>query len=345
MPQEPLRLIISSKDDGGKPIPLSVIANSFQKIQALVYILGDQKEGNQFRTKGDYPNHIKDRYELALSRLDIGSADTYIIPVSSDQTLDGEVSPAEFVISQVTRIISTISTAGEGETVISEIIPDERRRKRFTRELMDLWPDNQTPYSYQIAHGPIHLTPLIPEQRQVLSRLQREYQPIHEVKNIYGRIISLFVDEKRKIIIETPEGELFGHYSLDIEDVLREHLGRFIHFEATLKLKNGKFFVEMDDSIIIDQIQTFPLVYVTISGRERRLSSPLLLSVEYSDGTYHLENTELLIETYATRLKDAMDQISDQLELLYLEYCTCDLDELTSDAIDLRRTLLVYFEG
>jgi hypothetical protein len=343
--KEPLRLKITSSSGTGKPIPLSVIANSFQKVQALVYILGDQNEGNEYRMTGVYPNLVKERYELALSHLDIGSADTYITPVFSVQALEGFLSPAEQVISQMIRIIEVISTSDDAEPTVYEILPDERRRKRFIRELSDFWPDEQTAYTFEIAHAQSPLTPLAPERHQILSRLFRTYHPVHELKDSYGRIISLHVDEKRKIIIETPDGEVVGHYSAEIEDVLRQHLGCFIHFEAIMRLDKGRYFVEIDDSITIEQIGTYPLDYVIIEGRKKPLKTNLSFSLTYTDEQYHLENQELLIETFATRFKDAIVQVMDQLELLYLEYCTCDISELTPDAIDLRNMLLSYIEG
>ena len=73
-------------------------------------------------------------------------------------------------------------------------------------------------------------------------------------------------------------------------------------------------------------------------------TSPLKVSVEYRDNLYHVENKEFLLETYADSLKEAMDNIMDQVDLLYLEYCTCNLNDLTSDACMLRNSLFMYFQ-
>jgi len=73
-------------------------------------------------------------------------------------------------------------------------------------------------------------------------------------------------------------------------------------------------------------------------------TTPLQVSVEYRDNQYHLENKEFLLETYADSLEEAMDNIMDQVDLLYLEYCTCSPDELTSDARMLRNSLFMYFQ-
>jgi hypothetical protein len=40
-----------------------------------------------------------------------------------------------------------------------------------------------------------------------------------------------------------------------------------------------------------------------------------------------------------------MDNIMDQVDLLYLEYCTCNLEELTSDARMLINSLFMYFQS
>jgi hypothetical protein len=342
---EPFRFKISSKNGQGKKIPLSIIANGFQKIQSLVYILGDQIEGNEFRSAGNYPNQVKERYELALSSLHIGSADSFIVPASPLQSLGQMLSPAEQAISLMNQVISVISEYPEGKLDISEIIPDERRKKKFARELADFWPNEETPYIYEIGTGTSSLTRLLPEKRNEILRIQKQFHPVHEVRDIYGRITSLNVNEKRKILIETPEGEISGHYIQDIEGDLIDYLGSFVHFEAILKLSNGKFYAEIDDTIAIEHFDEFPLEYAVINNQKKRLSSPLTISIEYIDEQYHLENPKFLLETYATRLKDAMDNILDQLELLYLEYGICDPAELTPDALDLSNSLLSHFEG
>jgi len=342
---EPFRFKISSKNGEGKKIPLSVIANGFQKIQALVYIFGDQIEGNLYRSAGNYPNQVKERYELALASLNIGSADSFIVPASSLQSLGGLLSPAEQAISLMNQVFSIIDESPEGKSDISDIIPDERRRKKYARELADFWPDEETPFVYEIGLGTPSLLRLRPEKRKEILRIQKHYHPIHEVRDIYGRITSLHVDEKRKISIETPGGEISGHYIQDIEGDLINYLGSFVHFEAILKLDKGKFFAEIDDTITIEHFDIFPLDYAVINNQKKKLTTPLTVSVEYVDEQYHLENQEFLLETYATRLKEAMDNVLDQLELLYVEYGTCDPDDLTPDALDLRNSLLAYFEG
>lgn len=341
---EPFRFKISSKNGQGKKIPLSIIANGFQKIQSLVYILGDQIEGNEFRSAGNYPNQVKERYELALSSLNIGSADSFIVPASSLQSLGHMLSPAEQAISLMNQVIYVISEYPEGKADISEIIPDERRKRKFARELADFWPNEETQYIYEVGTETSPLIRLLPEKRNELLRIQKQYHPVHEVHDIYGRITSLNVNEKRKIIIETPKGDISGHYIQDIEGDLIDYLGSFVHFEAILILENGKFHVEIDDTISIEHFEEFPLDYAEINNQKKRLLSPLTISVEYVDEQYHLENQEFLLETYATRFKDAMDNILDQFELLYLEYCTCDPNELTLDALDLRNSLMSYFK-
>ena len=74
-------------------------------------------------------------------------------------------------------------------------------------------------------------------------------------------------------------------------------------------------------------------------------TTPLQVSVEYRDNQYHLENKEFLLETYADSLEEAVDNIMDQVDLLYLEYCTCNLEELTSDARMLITSLFMYFQS
>jgi hypothetical protein len=341
---EPFRFKISSKNGQGKKIPLSILANGFQKIQSLIYILGDQIEGNEFRSAGNYPNQIKERYELALSSLNIGSADSFIVPASPIQSLGHMQSHADQAISLLNQVISVISDP-KGKSDISDILPDERRKKKFARELADFWPNEDTPYVYEIGTGTSSLIRLHPAKRNELVRIQKTFHPVHEVRDIYGRITSLNVNEKRRILIETPQGEISGHYIQDIEGDLIGYLGSFVHFEANLKLDKGKFYAEIDDTITIEHFEEFPLEYAVINNQKKRLSSPLSISIEYVDEQYHLENGDFLLETYATRWKDAMDNVLDQLELLYLEYGMCDPNELTSDALDLRNSLILHFDG
>lgn len=342
---KPLRFKISVKNDPGKFVPLSVIADKFLKLQNLVNILGDQLEGNPFRSRGDFPNSVKENCVLALSHLDIDSADCYIIPASTQSPLFPDASIGERAIKQVSDAISVINYPEIQQNVIDGIIPDEKRRRKFIQELDALWPDNESPYQNEISYGDDELAILNPEKKKDLVKFITVSHQDEQIREICGRIISLYVNKTRTFTVETADGQVKGRYSADMEEELTNKLGSFVHFNAVLRLHRGTFECEIDDSVLIKEISEYSLSHALVNDYKVELKKPLNLKISYIDEQYHLENEELLLDVLSNQLKTAIEGITEQFDLLYYEYALCDINELTPDAIKMREKLIDYYSG
>lgn len=339
------RFKISFKNDPGKLVPLSVIAERFLKIQNIVNILGDQFEGNTFRSRGDFPNSVKEHCELALSKINIGSADCYITTASTQRSLLPEKSIGERAIKTFSEAISIINCPDGHQQVIDAIIPDEKRRRKFLQELESLWPDNESPYQNEVSYGDEVLVVLNPEKKKDLVKLFEVSHQDEKIQEICGRITGLYVDKKRKFTVETADGQVNGRYSADMEEELNKKLGSFVHFNAIMKLHKGTFECEIDDSVLLKEVSEYPLSHAIVNNHKVELIKPLILKISYLDEQYHLENDEFLLDVYSSQLKTAIEDIKEQFDFLYSEYVHCDINELTQDAIKLREKIINYYSG
>jgi hypothetical protein len=63
------------------------------------------------------------------------------------------------------------------------------------------------------------------------------------------------------------------------------------------------------------------------------MSDPILVTADYANGQYHLRNDVFQVEPSSPGLEEGLGLIRDKLELLYLEYCTGDPDEMILDEL------------
>lgn len=82
-----IELTITSTGDTNSPIPALLVAEKFQSLQNLLYVVGDFLEGNKYRTSGDFPKSVKERFTLVVRELKIGSVGATLGIADSQQGL------------------------------------------------------------------------------------------------------------------------------------------------------------------------------------------------------------------------------------------------------------------
>ena len=157
-------IIIKSEKVPGAPIPAMVVAEKFQSLQNLLYVIGDFLEGKKYRTGGDFPNSVKDRFTLVVRDLKMGSVDVNLGLADAQQGLPDQATLGEQAIGLTNEVVHIAQTEDDISAKIFERIPDEPRKFRLIQKLDHLWPDNRSLYSVDIGLGqsrPLHLLELM----------------------------------------------------------------------------------------------------------------------------------------------------------------------------------------
>jgi hypothetical protein len=339
-----IKLIIESKIKREKHISAVLVAELFQRMQNIIYYIVDDLEENPPRRAGDFPNSVKERAELVISGMRIGSADAELKLSDSQTGLFDSMTFGEKAISIADGLIQKV-TSGDTEFELSKLIKNRLRQERVIHEFEGIWPEEQSKYNISVGFGKKDITPLYPSHRHVLRDLIKK-PPENVEKSVTGRLMEVRVDQRRTFQIDTADGVVACSYFPDLENKVIENIGRLVRIRGMMVLgKSGKYTLSLDNENSLEDIKMLPLDRLKMRGKSIDLKEPMLLNVSFEDDTYWVLSDRFHLRGYGTTLKAAIEDLSEEMEALWEDYVEAGLDELTEDALDLRRELLSAFRG
>jgi len=329
-------IIIKSEKDPDAPIPALIVAEKFESLQNLLYVIGDFIDGNKYRTGGDFPNSVKERYTLVVRDLKMGSIDADLSIADAQQGLPELDTLGEQAVALTNEVVHIAQSDEDIAARISEKITEEPRAYRVIWELDHLWPDVRTPYSVRIGLGrpkPFQLNPL---RKPLIQRALRKI-PEPTEKTVVGRLVQLRVDKKHECRIDTPEGEFSCRYRPEMEKTIINNIGNLVSVVG--KLKDSKS-IELTSDSAIEKIPHFPLRQVTLKEQKKSLKEPIDLEVLYEDDEYIISNDVFHLLATSQSLKDALQAVDEGFAELWKEYVESDPKTLTKDAKEFRAKMI-----
>jgi hypothetical protein len=336
-----IKVYIKSSDK--TQIPINLIASYFETIQNIMYLLADQIEGNKYRIKGDYPQKIKERCELVIKDVKLESFDATVqlsdfqsaLPLDQDTTTFGERT-----ISLADQVVKVIITTDDIFPQLLKIIPDPERATRCLKDWDSIWQDDKSKYSVEVSFGQDKIIKLDPKVKpKIRDALDREI--IASEKILVGRLVELNVTKKHSCQIETPEGKFNCIYKPDLEDVIKEKTGKFVSVVGNLK-DSRTFTIESESSI--KTIHSIPIKHIFIDNQIKDLKKEIVVSIDYNkiQDKYVLGNEKLNIFAINRQLNLAVDDIQEQIWMLWQGYVEEDILNLTDSAIKFRKMLIDF---
>ena len=339
-----IRVHIATKDKDHKPISVAIVAENFQKIQNIIYYIVDDLEGNVPRRGGDFPNSVKEKSELVLTGMSFGSIEAELTISNSQTGLPGEEMFGERAISIGNEIVQAITKDGDASAIVSRFIKNEQRSYRIFREFESIWPNDDSKYNIGLNFGLRQMVFLDPACKHVLrSILSRPTE--NAEKAVMGRLMEVRVDQKRSFQVDTIEGMVTCLYAPELEDKIVENIGRLVLVKGTMALERGKYALSIRDEKSIEGLGWLPLSDVKIGGKSSKLKEPIYLDVSYENDNYILSNDKFHLRAEEPTLKTAMEEINKEIEVSWEDYVEASLEELSEDALDLRKELISAFGG
>ena len=344
-----IEVTITPKNKARPAVSISIIADYFRALQNMMYIAGDYLEGNKYRTGGNFPNSIKKQCDLVITGLHYGSFEATVGLADQQTSLPFPDFPDQGTIGEralkLTKEIVDISAEKEDiASQIFEIIPDEFRVHRCLQELESIWPDEKSQYTLNIGFNN-HEIELNPKRKPILQQAIKKTPEKYQGK-LTGRLVEFRADRKRQCILDTPEGEVTCKFGPELQDFIFQNMTKFITISGIVEQKQNKMFVEFDDRSALQTADSLTLFEVDFGeGSIRKLAHPLEIRAEYEDETdrYLVSNDEFNLLTVAGNLKEGMEEINEELKVLYTEYVKEDVSNLTRSAVTLRNKLLEIF--
>lgn len=331
---------ISFSITGKDKIPAIEMVGAIQHIQNVIYHIGDYLHGTPNRPKGDFPQVVKDQCTLFITNLEMGSliADMQIGDAQTGLPgLDGTY--GERAISLTNEFIGVLSDSNVSIDDLHNKIGNRHRVNKILKELHSMWPSTQSKSELTFKLGDNPEKRLNPDQRDVIQSIL--HTPLHEYeKEVFGRVIEIRVDEKRKIQIDTPEGPIECHYTSDIEDAVREVIGELVTIRGVMIPSKGKFILSIDDEVSIDNVSQYHLKTMGKNGIDTNLIREVLVDIDFENDYYIASNDDLGLLSAKPKMKQVVEEIQEELAVLWQEYVAVDEDELTASGKSLRKKLI-----
>jgi hypothetical protein len=320
-------------------------AGIFQRLQNILYYIIDELEGNPTRKAGDFPNSVKEKAELVISGMHIGSVEAELMISDSQMCLPGGVTYGEKALLIADKILVNVSQEKDIAHALSETMKNDHRLTRVLHELDAIWPDEQSEYNVGLGFGKQDIMRLQPSHKHVFRNVLSR-PPENVEKSVVGRLMEVRVDQRRSFQIDTFEGVVTCTYAQDLEDRIIENIGRLVLIRGIMALeKGGKYALRLVNEKSIDDLELVPLDKIRMKGRSLNLKVPILLEVIYEDDQYWVSNDKFHLRGYGSTLKAAIEDLNEEIEILWNDYVETGLEQLSLDAIDLRKELIASFGG
>ncbi|MGK7920976.1 MAG: hypothetical protein AB4080_13310 [Trichodesmium sp.] len=175
-------------------------------------------------------------------------------------------------------------------------------------------------------------------------------QVLDEIITVTGELISINFD-KNTIVIKYPptHQEIECVYLEELEDDLIENRRQLIQVTGKFTLNNQGHPTKLNDVTRIETVDLSSILLKEVNYGEIKLrfKQPLPLTPtidEESSQLFVVENPDINLDVFAYTRDDLIDEINEQIIMMWHEYVKADLAELAQDAQELRRILLETLE-
>ncbi len=103
---------------------------------------------------------------------------------------------------------------------------------------------------------------------------------------------------------------------------------------------NRKFILSIDDEVSIDNVSQYHLKTMKKDGIDTNLIREVLVDIDFENDYYIASNDDLGLLSAKPKMKQVVDEIQEELAVLWQEYVAVDEDELTASGKSLRKKLI-----
>lgn len=335
---------VSFSIDGGNKVSVEYLAEIFQHLQNILYSIGDHLEGNEPRSKGDFPQSVKDHCTLVISRLNTGSVHAQMQIGDIQESLPEMQTLGEKAISVSDGLLrlllkEDVIDMNRINSELCNIINNPHRLNRILREYDAIWPEDISKIKVSFQFGKSSSIPLDPSRKDLIRSILRK-APVEYEKEIEGRLIELRVDKKREFQIDSTEGLITCQYTPEIESIITGSIGELVRIRGLMKPKGGKFVLHINDENSLDSLKHINIKSFMIGKVEKHLKDPISVNVIFENDQYIVSNDEMGLLVAAHSMKNAYEEIQEELAILWSEYVNVDENELTNGAKQFREKLI-----
>jgi hypothetical protein len=337
--------IESGEPQAGNAIAATVLVQILHSAQQAFSLIGVHVEGRSIKTRARVPPQTSARFQLICQ---LPKPGCYAVPVTIGDAEDlTQREAAEGALRIFQNLMHRISDRSVENW--AEVLPDERIRRRVLEHVKGMAPragakwtlslhdDQDRPFA-ALDPGtiPFIQAALVPEEEREASRVVTG-----ELKNID------FFERKITLIYPPTNRELECFYDEALEDLLYERRRDLIQVTGRVVLgEHGqpKQIIDVTDIRDID-LTPFELTRIEYGSLRLDARSPLVLEPTLDDSKQLLcvEHEDLGLCAFAQTREALVNELAEQMAMLWREYAQADAAELDAPAQQLKHSLLAGF--
>ena len=328
--------------DGDKSIPIDEVAEFLGHLQTLINHLGDYLAGSDYRRSGPSSDSVRNSCKLIFDKVEIGSFKATLGLQDKQTVLGGHQTLGEESIQQFYEIINDVTTDTNLEESILARIKQPLHRTRIIEDIYKIWPNENSKYHIRFKSPQGLHVDLKPNYKLLIQGLMvEESKEDVSTKGVLSMI--QVAPMKQKIIrIIDPDGRVNCTFPKELEETAKKLLGKpvIIYGYAVFDAKgNIKEITEVNK---IKQFTDLELSRVFSGTQELQFSQPLIVSVDYKEDAWIMENRELSAVSISSDYDECLDNFHKEIFFIWKEYGETSDNELTQDAKDLKNKILEY---
>ncbi len=323
----------------GRNLPVRYAADFLEQLQLTLNHIGDYLAGGEFRTRGRSTDAVRARCELVFEKVAVGSLKCQLALSDEQMPLEGVPSLGVESIEKFYQIIKEVEEEEEKvEGVLSEIIEHPAHRARIIEDLARLWPGEREGYRATVSALGGNPITLKPAKKLVLEGLLSKVQE-REVKSVIGVLGTVSVMPSKFMKIVGPDGKVTCSFSNETEELAKKLLGRPVIAKGIVQFDAAGNMKELIDVSRIEAFTSITIQRIFTEKAELRLKEPLVVSVDYQDNYWVMENEDLNIIASAEDYDDCLKEFHSNVYFIYTEYGLSKDSTLSPGARELKRKI------
>jgi hypothetical protein len=325
-------------------IPASVLAQSLEGLQRLVHLIGMRNEGRELNKRARPSRDIQQRYAIMCRVPEKGS---YIEPIeiggAGSQLLDPVAALA--ATKNLRDFFAAVSS--QDENTLDRAIPDPTYRRFMLDAFANFLPADESQVQVEVRqNGKSILNGA--RLRGFVDESRKPNQSEIGVGIITGYFQDIdFAKQRLSVLYPPTQKKIACYYNIAIEAMLLEHPRELIQVRGQVERDDDGNPKEITDVNEIFDIDLDPIaVHEFFSGNRRLVAATAISAAPQLDETqqfYSIQIPVFGIEAFAETRDELIHSIASELDVLWRHYAQAPDNDLTDEAIALKKALLSAF--
>ncbi len=338
-----LKLFFIGESFRNGAVPLTVVASKLTGLQQAMFHAAAAVSGYSGGRRGTWSNRFRSSSELTFATSH--HSDLVIeAELTVDQVLHPSLDTGEKAVDLLFDVANAIQTDAAPTINLS---PHDR--EFLVRALEVLMPNAGDQYAIKLEncrpsrHPPITFTSEMRQRLRIYS-LPGDQSPDVEEATLVGELIKIHIDAgDDKITIRSRQRDIDCFYGDALRDQIANLIaGSSVEVTGFATLNDRGDVAKIHQITNVEQVSMEPLRFGRFEhdGRVFILASPIIVTVEYTDGLWIYHHPDLNLWGYASRREDALRDLNETFAYVYRDIVEEKEENLDAVACELRGRLL-----